>query len=175
MRSVRCRGNGRYLSILSCLLVLMLCGGSHLTAAGISSDPGVDPWVAKTVVIIKSSSSFLEAKAAAVAAASRLNVPLDLRNLTESKVTGLTLPRAECEEDGGAYPCYMARGRYDDGVYISVEYSNAYRGFAKRLFIVVVASGFGHDELLQQALAQARKEYPDAYAKVTKVYMGCMH
>ncbi len=137
--------------------------------------PEVDPWVTKSIVIVKSTRTFPAAKAAAAAAASRLNLKLDLRGLSESKRTGLTCAQPVCDENGFSYPCYVARGRYDDGVYVSVEHSNAYRGFAKGLYIVVVASGAPNDPGVRDVLARARKAYADAYSKTTKVYMGCIH
>ena len=47
-----------------------------------------------------------------------------------------------CEENGWDYPCYVARGRYDDGAYLSVEPSAAYDGLKAGYFVVIAASGY---------------------------------
>jgi len=152
-------------AILACLLIGSLAGAHPLNAESPGADAGADPWLAKSIVIIKSTNSFADAKEAAAMAASRLNLKLDLRDLSESKRTGLTFARSVCDENGFSYPCYVARGRHDDGVYVSVEHSNAYRGFTKGLYIVVVASGRPEDSAVREALEQARAVYADAYSK----------
>ena len=132
-------------------------------------------FVPKSIVIVKSTRSYADAKRTAELAASRLHWKLDLRGLLESKPSGLTLSPSECERNGYSYPCYVARGRYDDGLYVSIEHSNAYQGFKKGLYIVVVASGIPEDPAIASALTQVKVAYGDAYSKLTKVFVGCMH
>jgi hypothetical protein len=130
------------------------------------------PYVKTGFVIIQSTKNYASAKTTAVAASKRLNSKLDLRGLKPNKKNGLTFSAADCENEGG-YPCYIARGRYDAGKYVSIEWSDAYEGFAKGYYIVIVASGSKADT--DAALAKAKKIYKDAYNKATEVYVGCMH
>jgi hypothetical protein len=146
-----------------------------VTNADDKSDPDIDPWVEKAFVIIKSTKSFTEANTIATEAATWLGLNLNFRGLSESKKIGLTFSRSICNEDGFSYPCYLARGRWDDSAYVSIEYSNAYRGFRKGYYIVVVASGYPNDSVVSDVLEKARKTYKDAYLKITKVYIGCIH
>lgn len=68
---------------------------------------------------------------------------------------------------------YIARGRYDDGDYVSIEYSNAYTEFMKGYYIVVISSG--DLENVQLVLNSIKETHPTAYIKSASVYMGCMH
>ncbi|MES1224662.1 MAG: hypothetical protein ABUT20_54725, partial [Bacteroidota bacterium] len=97
---------------------------------------------------------------------------LDLRDLKPNKESGLTYAKKDCENEGG-YPCYISRGRYDSGDYISIEWSDAFDGFAKGYYIVIVASGSKNET--EPALKKAKQFYKDAYAKQCDVYVGCMH
>ena len=129
-------------------------------------------FVKKEILIILSSKNYAAAKKTAEEAARTLSLKLDLRGLVANKKTGLTYSKADCENEGG-YPCYIARGRYDDGSYISIEYSSAFNGFSKGYYIVVAASG--DKSITSPALANTKKYYPSAYVKQTDIYMGCMH
>jgi hypothetical protein len=74
-----------------------------------------------------------------------------------------------------AHPCYWPRGRFDDGVYVSIEYSTGYKGFKDGLYIVILANGGAEDDNVKAALRHARNIYPDAHVKTTPVYLGCVH
>ncbi|AKF25370.1 hypothetical protein YH65_08200 [Sulfurovum lithotrophicum] len=128
--------------------------------------------VIKSIFIVKSTKSYSEAKEFAQKLAKKSGVRLDLRALKYNEEIMISHPRAECDENGYAYPCYIARGRYDDGVYLSVEPSDAYEEFTKGYYIVVAASGEKVDKSL---LNRIRHYVPDAYVKRTTVYMGCIH
>jgi hypothetical protein len=138
-------------------------------------DPNDDAMVDKEFVILRSSPSFDEAKRVAEEAASRIGLQLNLRGVSQHVGTGLTFSKDECESGEFEYPCYVARGRYDDGVYVSVEWSGAYSSFAQNQYVVVAASGAPGAAEVRNTLETARRGYPDAYVKTTKVYMGCMH
>ena len=128
--------------------------------------------IKKSFMIAKSTKSYAEAKKFALNLATKSDIKLDLRELHSSKKIGLTHTAQMCQNNQYDFPCYLARGRYDDGVYISIEYSDAYSGFSKGYYIVVVASGEKVDKKL---LNRVKKYVPDAYVKNTAVYMGCMH
>ena len=113
------------------------------------------PYVKTGFVIIQSTKDYNTAKATAQKAALQLKQKLDLRDLKANKKSGLTYSQKDCENEGG-YPCYISRGRYDSGDYISIEWSNAFDGFAKGYYIVVIASG-AKEETEQIGRASCRK------------------
>jgi len=155
------------------IIVLLILGSSFYTSAQNESDTIAQPIVKKSFVIVQSTKNYAAAKATAVKASKQLGYKLDLRGLVPNKKSGLTDTKANCEEDGlGEYPCYYSRGRYDDGQYVSIEWSGAFPEFTKGYYIVIVASG---DAEARAALPKAKKIFKDAYAKKAKVYLGCMH
>jgi len=129
-------------------------------------------FVEKNFVIIQSTKNYNAAQQTAEKAAAQLKLKLDLRGLKPSKETGLTFSKADCENEGG-YPCYIARGRYDDGAYVSIEWSDEFDQFAKGYYIVLIYSG--NKQGAGQILQKARSVFKDAYNKRAKVYVGCMH
>jgi hypothetical protein len=84
----------------------------------------------------------------------------------------LTTPKIDVIE-GEEYPQYYSRGRYDNGEYISIEYSNAFTGFAKGYYIVVAYSGENIEA--KKTLKKVKPFFKSAYIKQTDVYIGCMH
>lgn len=131
--------------------------------------------IEKAFVIVKSTSQYKEARRVAERAARRLKLRLDLRGLVASPKGGLTFSKAECEAGAWDFPCYVARGRNDDGAYVSIEYSDAFAEFARGLYIVIVASGSRGDARIENTAKAARPAFPDLYTRITGVYMGCMH
>ncbi len=141
-----------------------------------SSAPDRDPDVVrKSFVIIKSTPSYVEARLLAAAAAERLAIRLDLRELAPDSDVGLTFPKASCDDEFGTYPCYVARGRWDDGVYISIEHSSSYEGFEEGQYVVMLASGSPRDRTIGAAVRRAKSQYPDVVVKTAPVYLGCIH
>jgi hypothetical protein len=131
--------------------------------------------VPKDIIIIRSNKDYNTALTVAKQAASRLNKKLDLRQLKPNKEFGLTMSKVDCAEFG--YPCYLARGdgnAFNDS-YISIEYSDAYKGFSKGYYIVVAAITNVKSASMKTQLSQINKVYPDAYAKRTYIWFGCMH
>jgi uncharacterized protein YxeA len=150
-----------------CLLVFML---QAMVVSAFAQDE--QPYTNKSFVIIQSTKDYKKAKGEAIKASQQLKQQLDLRALTPNGKAGLTYSEKECENEGG-YPCYIARGRYDDGDYVSIEWSNAFTGFAKGYYIVVVYSG--NTAAASIVLSKAKKIFKDAYTKQARVYIGCMH
>lgn len=134
-----------------------------------------DMFVKKDFLIVLSTKNYKSALATAKKIAASTKIKLDLRGLTENKESGLTISKAACKEADEDYPAYYARGRWDDGVYISIEYSDAYTAFAKGYYIVVAASGSKEEKEIQTAHKKLKTSYKDAYFKSSKVYLGCMH
>lgn len=98
---------------------------------------------------------------------------LDLRGLRPVP-SGLSFDDTTCVNDFGEAPCYVARGRWDDGAYVSIEYSNAFEGFRPGYYIVVVHSG-AVGKTPADLLRNVRQTVPSAYTKCSRVYMCCMH
>lgn len=105
--------------------------------------------------------------------AEQMDIKLDLRDLHPTD-EGLSFPDTVCFNNGWEAPCYLARGRWDDGEYVSIEWSDAFSGFSKGYYIVVVSSG---DDLerIKKRLNVVKRFVPNAYIKSTDVYVGCMH
>ena len=154
--------------MLASLLML-----TRTLAAAAECDPDREPYRYKEFVIIKSSSSFKEATESAAQAAAELKVRLNLRGLSPDLRTGLTLSKAECTRSALAYPCYVPRGRWDDGTYASVEWSSKYDLFPKGLYLVMIASDVPGSSSNRGMLDAARRVFPKAYAKQAKMYVGC--
>ena len=139
-----------------------------------------DCFAEKDFLIIASNKIYENALLTAQQASVSLGVKLDLRNLLPANDTlkGLTLPPDSClkltrEYDFSESSCYFARGRYDDGVYISIEYSNSYLSFQRGYYIVIMGSGFKNDPELISARDKVVLKFPNAYIKTSKVYMCC--
>jgi hypothetical protein len=142
---------------------------------GQPTDDFQDQYVKKRIVILLSSRDYRQAESFARRVATRAQVKLDLRDLQPNKSIGLTFPKQHCEDGGFDYPCYIARGRYDDGEYISVEHSSAFAGFRPGYYIVVGASYENGKPEVKRSLTKFKQYASDAYAKLSKVYVGCIH
>lgn len=141
-----------------------------------SSAPERDPDVVrKSFVILKATRSYDDARAVAAAAAERLAIRLDLRELAPDVTVGLTFSKESCDSEFGEYPCYVPRGRFDDGVYISIEHSSSYEGFEEGLYVVMLASGSPRNRAIDAAVRRAKSQFPDVVVKTAPVYLGCIH
>ena len=134
-----------------------------------------EQFVDKSFLIIASTKDLADAFKIAKTAAQKTGIMFRDNKLQIDKIDGVTFPADTCKRAGFDFPCYVARGRYDDGNYLSVEYSNRYEGFQKGLFIVIAASGYKDDKELKQTLKKVRQTYPESYIKRTNVYIGCIH
>ena len=153
------------------ILALLAVPGTAETA-----EPEPDPMVPVAFVVLRSTPDYDEARQVAERAAAHLAIPLNLRGLIYDPVHGLTWSKEVCDKDPYyPFPCYVARGRFDPGVYLSVERSDAYPSFRPGLFIVIAASGKPGSVEIGSSLTRVRAAYPDAYVKQEKVYHGCMH
>lgn len=147
----------------------------------INGQDNPDCYAEKDFLIILSTKDYNSALLTAQKACKALDIKLDLRSLMPDSDTiyGLTLPVDTCLKYWGDLndyqdsTCYIARGRYDDGVYISIEYSSQYYSFAKGYYIVMVDSGSKGDSELKKTLEKVKTRYPDAYINTSKVYMCC--
>ena len=152
--------------MIKLLIVLLLCINSFAEETNIE-----EMFVSKAFLIAKSTTSYKEAKSFSEKISKTLGIRIDYRGLNFNKSEFLSFSKEECTENGWSFPCSQARGRYDDGQYISIEHTNWYEEFSNGYYIVVVASG----KNVTKSLAKVKKHYSDAYVKKAKVYMGCMH
>ena len=134
-----------------------------------------DQFVEKGFLILKSTKDYNEALNFVKEVSKKLEIKIDLRDLSPNEKTGLSFPDSICMSEFGQMPCYVARGRWDDGVYLSIEYSNAYDKFKSGYYIVIAASDFKENNTLKATLKKVKENISDAYIKYTKVYVGCMH
>lgn len=124
----------------------------------------------KSYLILQSTTSYSAAMNTAKKASEQLGAKLDLRGYVFDFKEGLRATEAcGCGEIHG----YTARGRYDDGNYVSIEHSSGINGFTEGLYIVV--AGSGDRNTLKPLQKKAQAYYKDAYIKDAEVYMGCMH
>lgn len=132
-------------------------------------------WSERSIVIVGTTTDYSAAVEIASDASYYLDLMLDLRELNPDSTIGLSWSPEICEGAGWEHPCYVARGRFDNGVYLSIEHSDAYQGFSPGYYIVVMASGEPDSPMIRESLTKAKTFVEDAYLKKTKVYMGCMH
>jgi hypothetical protein len=147
---------------------------SLLATTSAAAEPPADI-VPKSFVILKATASYADARAVAGSAAEQLALRLDLRDLAPDATLGLTFSEDACRAEFGEFPCYVPRGRFDDGVYISIEHSSSYEGMDEGQYLVVLASGAPHDRLVRAALRRAKGGFPAAVVKTTPVFLGCLH
>ncbi len=131
--------------------------------------------VPKSVIILLSTKNYSIARKFAIEAGKKLKKEVRFGGLTPNPKTGLTMSRTDCETYG--YPCYIARGEGDaaNSKFISVEYSNAYEGFAKGYYIVVAGMVEPKSVELVTEMQKIRTVYKNVYAKQTRVWFGCLH
>ena len=133
--------------------------------------------VEKTVVILGCYKAFEPTKKEAQDVARKSGLPFSLRGMTFDKKRGLILP--DNDPDPTYAGSYVARRYHSESDeqkagYLSVERSDAYPGFAPG-FYMVVAGIYDDPKEAAAAVARFKQFIPSAYAKKTKIYMGCMH
>ena len=160
--------------VLLFAVFLPVAGGS---AAAQDPEPPEDspPTEEKAFVVVASTPDYEEAVRLGAQAAQEFDWKVDRRGLSEDSSIGLTWTRAECEENSWDFPCYVPRGRFDDGVRVSIEYSSADEGFSPGLYILVAASGAITDPDIPATLTRVRERFPGAFVRRAPVSMGCIH
>ncbi|MFZ4682422.1 MAG: hypothetical protein ACOYMS_07965 [Terrimicrobiaceae bacterium] len=154
--------------LIPALLLVVSCAHAQ------ESDFLENRWVA----ILSVYDSFSAAKADAEKIAAKSDVPFSMEGRVFDKKRGLIYPDNFDDEVFAGQ--YVSR-RYNetaikdrDTEYLSVERSDGYDGFKPGYYIVVA----GIYESAKDAQAQVKRFTawaPTAYAKKTKIYMGCMH
>jgi len=146
-------------------------------ATPVDTDPMANQFQEVAFVIAASEKTYSQAvlKAATLAEQSGIVFQTNGTNFDpkyKAENGGLTYPKHICESNNWDYPCYISRGRWDEGSYITVEYSSAIQGFTPGLYVVIAASG--NKEELTPSLNTVKHFVPDAYMKTSSVYIGCM-
>lgn len=130
----------------------------------------IDMTMEKSFIVVGSAKKYKKALRKAQKAANKLVIPIDLRGMINDSDHGLTSNEiCGCGEKHGYHP----RGRYDDGKYISIEYSSAYDGFTPGFYLIIVASGVTED--ISPLLEEIQLKIKNAQLKSTRIYMGGMH
>lgn len=130
----------------------------------------MDQTVPVSFIVIEETSNYKAALKKAQLASNKLGLTLNLRNYYKDKELGLaTSEVCGCGENHG----YLARGRYDDGNYISIEYGKGYDSIQNNKYIIIVSSGYKTD--VEAQLANTKRFYKRASIINERVYMGCMH
>lgn len=138
-------------------------------------DPEEDPnyfYANKDFIIIGSLENFEAALILAIEAASKLNIELDINDTALEEGQLVNTNEETCKKLLFEGRCYLPRGRYDDGKYISIERSNAYQEFTPGYFILVAGSDFTEENTMTEFLEEVKTLYDDAYIKSTKIFMG---
>jgi hypothetical protein len=143
-----------------------------------NNDIAQDSILMKHLIILGSNPKYEVILREAKEISKKTGIPYCSRGMIFDKKRGLIWPdNFEDEMWAGGYAprryntqCDAEAGRET----ITIEYSSAYKGFTKGLFIIV--GGIQDDD---KAAAKMIKKYkrvvPDAYVKKTPIYMGCMH
>lgn len=149
------------MKFLLLLLITITCLSTHISHGQTKKT---------SFLIIQSTKAYNPALKTAQLACNKLGLTLDLKGNYKDEKNGLTNSEiCGCGESHG----YLSRGRYDDGHYISIEYSSAYDEFNKGYYIVVVSSG--DRKKVESILEKVQMHFKDAYIKNADIYMGCMH
>lgn len=155
------------LAILA-LLCLLPCAHAQ------ESDFMENRWVA----ILSAYESFKDAKADAEKIAAQSKVPFSMDGRVFDKKRGLIYPDNFDDETFAGQ--YVSR-RYNEisikdreTEYLSVERSDGYDGF-KPGYYLVVAGIYDSAKAAQAQVKRFAAWAPTAYAKKTKIYMGCLH
>ena len=129
----------------------------------------------KDFVVLPTIASYAEARRLAGAAARRLGLKLDLRRARSNGHGGLTFSPADCKANDWEYPCYVARGRYDDGAYVSIDEAGRFFEAEEQGYLVILGSGPKNDPSTRGVAEKARALFPSAELRTDDVWQGCIH
>jgi len=116
----------------------------------------------KKILVAQQFATYQQAFDAAQDLSEKTKIRIDLRGLSYNNHIGLSVSPEDCRESGLIFPHYFPRGDYDDGVYISIEYSNAYQNLPNGKYLLVVASGNKINSSIDLTKKRIEKEYPSA-------------
>lgn len=127
-------------------------------------------YIDQSFLIIASSTDFDAAQKTALKAKKKLGLDYPTSIYYPDKSEGFKTDEVcGCGEVHG----YSARGGYDNGNYVSIEYSSGYDSFAEGYYIVIVSSG--KKAAVEKELSKVKKHFAQAYIKDSEIYVGCRH
>jgi hypothetical protein len=129
----------------------------------------------KDFVVLPAIASYAEARRVASTAARRLGLKLDLRRARPDGHGGLTFSPADCQANDWEHPCYVARGRDDDGAYVSVDEARRFFDGEDEGYLVILGSGPKNDPSTRAVAEKAQALFPAAEVRTDDVWMGCIH
>jgi hypothetical protein len=156
---------------LTSILVIFLFAITQINA----QEEEYSPYVQKGFVIVAAGKNYDAMKKMASEVSEKLDYELELRGLDYNKEIGLTFSEDECNDSEYDFPWYARRELWDEGEYVSIEYTTDYDGFTPELYIIVVSSHDKGSQELTDALEHTKKYYKNAYIKYSEFYMGCGH
>ena len=125
---------------------------------------------ARYILILKSTTDYNEALSFANESSKKLGLELKIEDIEYSKEKGICFSK---DIDDELYKGEYAPRRYC-GDYVSLENSSAYEGFTEG-YIIVIAGVYQNKDDAELSLSGVKESYPDAYAKKTNLWMGCIH
>ena len=131
--------------------------------------------VEKDFVVLPAITSYTEAHLVARTAARRLGLKLDLRRARPDGYGRLTFSPADCKANARAYPCFVSRGRQDDGSYVSVDVADRFFDAEARGYLVILGSGPKDDPSTRALAEKARSLFPLAELRTDDVWQGRVH
>ena len=131
--------------------------------------------VEKDFVVLPAIASYTEAHLVARTAARRLGLKLDLRRARPDGYGRLTFPPADCKANDWVYPCFVSRGRQDDGTYVSVDVADRFFDAEARGYLVILGSGPKDDPSTRALAEKARSLFPLAELRTDDVWQGRIH
>lgn len=169
---------GASLILVAVALAGVFGSPSALFAAGADAadEPELteDETAEKDFVVLPPVSSYAVALRTARAAAAHLRLRFELRDSRPDGHGGLTFPPTVCEDNGWDFPCYVTRGRFDDGLYVSIDESSVVDSEVPG-YVVVLASGPKDDPDTRALLERARAAFPAVELRTARIYQGCIH
>ena len=82
---------------------------------------------------------------------------------------------ADGKANDWGYPCYVTRGRDDDGAYVSVDEAGRFFDAEEEGYLVILGSGPKDDPSTRAVAEKARPLFPSAEIRTDDVWQGCIH
>jgi hypothetical protein len=128
--------------------------------------------VEKDFVVLPAIVSYTEAHQVARTAARRLGLKLDLRRARPDGYGRLTFSAADCKANNRVYPCFVSRGRQDDGSYVSLDVADRFFDNEAQGYLVILGSGPKDDPSTRALAEKARSLFPLAELRTDDVWQG---
>lgn len=165
------------MKFLGTALLLTLCILPVIAGAAEGDKPSEDAYVRQRVIILGSFKDYAAALQAAKEVSAKSGVPFATRGMVYDKKEGLIWPKnSENEVNAGNYTVRRYNDECDEGqsTCITLERSRYYEGMEPGYYILVGGIYAADSREADKPLKTFQKVVPSAYAKVSKVYMGCL-